>query len=538
MSGTHGERLSGWLRAISLSNPGKIHDNLVIPALVEEACARREGVMASGGAFVVRTGAFTGRAAQDKFVVKDAQSEAHIDWLANKPFAPAQWKNLYSRLLAYLQGREIFIQDATAGADPKHKLGLRVLTTTAWHSHFVRNMFVVPSVLQRDRSLGSFSPEFSIFHVPDFRAAPELDGTRSPTFVVINFGERKVIIGGTGYAGEIKKSVFTIMNYLKPLEGILTMHCSANVGESGDSALFFGLSGTGKTTLSADPKRRLIGDDEHGWSDEGIFNIEGGCYAKVINLSAENEPAIYATTKMFGTILENVAIDPVIRHLDLQDASITENTRASYRLSAIPSHVPSGVGPPPKNIVFLTCDSFGVLPPLSRLTTAQAVYHFLSGYTARVAGTEVGVKEPTATFSACFGAPFMPLHPSQYAKLLGKKMAAAGSSAWLVNTGWTGGPYGEGQRMSIKHTRALLDAALSGALGSVSFQTHPVFGLDVPTTVEGVPSEVLDAKKTWKDPAKYDLRARHVARLFADNFKKYDSFVDETVRAAGPRISE
>ncbi|MBI2375401.1 MAG: phosphoenolpyruvate carboxykinase (ATP) [Deltaproteobacteria bacterium] len=536
MLGTQGERLSSWLKGIGLTNPGKINDNLLLPALVEEACARREGVMASGGAFVVRTGAFTGRAAQDKYVVKDATTEAHVDWSSNKPFPTNQWNQLYNRVLAYLQGREVFVQDVYAGADVKHRLPVRVMTTTAWHSHFVRNMFIVPDIHERDKALASFAPDFSVLHVPEFKAAPELDGTRSPTFVVINFAERRVIIGGTGYAGEIKKSVFTIMNYLKPLEGTLTMHCSANVGRDGDTAIFFGLSGTGKTTLSADPNRRLVGDDEHGWSDDGVFNIEGGCYAKVINLSAENEPAIYATTKMFGTILENVAIDPTLRYLDLQDASITENTRASYRLSAIPNHVPSGTAGQPKNIVFLTCDAFGVLPPLSRLTPEQTMYHFLSGYTARVAGTEVGVKEPSATFSTCFGAPFMPLRPTEYARLLGKKMAQTGATAWLVNTGWTGGPYGEGQRMGIKHTRMVLDAALSGALRDTKFVTHPVFGVEVPAAVAGVPSDVLDPKKTWKDPTRYDEKARHLAKLFADNFKKYEATVDDAVKDAGPKV--
>jgi phosphoenolpyruvate carboxykinase (ATP) len=392
-------------------------------------------------------------------------------------------------------------------------------------------MFIEPAADEAAR----FQPEFTVIHVPDFVATPAVDQTRSGAFVVLNFAERKVLIGGTQYAGEVKKSVFTLMNYLMPRRGVLSMHCSANTGKAGDTAIFFGLSGTGKTTLSADPNRSLIGDDEHAWGDNGVFNIEGGCYAKVIRLSKDAEPEIYATTEMFGTILENVVIDPDTRALNLDSDKFTENTRGSYPLTYIPNFVPSGRGGQPSNIVFLTADAFGVMPPIARLTPAQAMYHFLSGYTARVAGTEMGVTEPKATFSQCFGAPFMPLPPFEYAKLLGERMAKTGAAAWLVNTGWTGGPYGEGQRMSIKHTRTLLNAALSGQLKGARFTAHPVFQFDVPAAVDGVPAEILDPRRTWRDGARYDERARHLAGLFQENFKRFTAQVPDNVRSAGPR---
>jgi phosphoenolpyruvate carboxykinase (ATP) len=530
---TRPDKVSSWLAKNGIHNLAGLYVNQTIPALIEQAVTRKEGMLARGGAFVTRTGRFTGRAAQDKYVVRDATTENNVDWSTNQPFDPAYWTKLYMEVTAFLQGRELFLQDVYCGADPANRMPVRVLTLQAWHSHFARNMFIMPP----DSALPDFEPLYTVIHVPLFQASPETDGTRSPTFVVMNFAERKVLIGGTSYAGEIKKSVFTIMNYLAPQRGVLSMHCSANIGRDGDTAIFFGLSGTGKTTLSADPNRSLIGDDEHGWGDDGIFNLEGGCYAKVIRLSPEAEPEIYATTKMFGTLLENVVMDPSTRHIDLNDASLTENTRGSYRLDRIPNYVQSGHGGHPKNIIFLTADAFGVLPPLARLSPEQAMYHFLSGYTAKVAGTELGVKEPSATFSACFGAPFMPLRPSVYAKLLGEKMERSGATAWLVNTGWTGGPYGEGQRMSIKHTRTLLNAALSGQLKATQFVKHPVFGVEVPTAVQGVPSEILDPRKTWRDPARYDDRARHVARLFVENFKKFESTVSEKVRSAGPSVA-
>ncbi|MCC7384267.1 MAG: phosphoenolpyruvate carboxykinase (ATP) [Deltaproteobacteria bacterium] len=530
MSTQRPDKLASWLAKNGIHNLAGIHANLTIPALIEAAVKRHEGMLARGGAFITRTGRFTGRAAQDKYVVRDGTTEALVDWTTNQPFDPANWSKLYTEVTAFLQGRELFLQDVYAGADPENRLPVRVITLQAWHSHFARNMFIMPP----DDRLPDFEPAFTVIHVPIFQATPETDGTRSPTFVIMNFTERKVLIGGTSYAGEIKKSIFTVMNWLMPQRNVLSMHCSANIGRDGDTAIFFGLSGTGKTTLSADPHRALIGDDEHIWTDRGVANIEGGCYAKVIHLSKEAEPEIHATTRMFATILENVVMDPATRMIDLDDASLTENTRASYRLDRIPNYVPSGSGGHPRNIIFLTCDAFGVLPPISRLTADQAMYHFLSGYTAKVAGTELGVKEPSATFSACFGAPFMPLRPYDYAKLLGEKMARTGANAWLVNTGWTGGPYGEGKRMSIKHTRALLNAALSGQLRDAHFVRHPIFNVEMPTAVDGVPPEVLDPKQTWRDPSWYDEKARQVAQLFTKNFQKFGGQVPEKVQAAGP----
>ncbi len=530
----HDDRIHAAVSALGIKNVAAILWNLPVPALYEEVVRRREGLTAYRGPLVCRTGDHTGRAAGDKFVVRDALTDGKIAWgKVNQPFEPDQFDALFSRVAAHLQGRDLFVQDAFAGADPSSRLPIRVITEHAWHSLFARNMFLRP---RGDKERETHQPEFTVVHAPNFRATPELDGTRSQVFVILNFARKMVLIGGTAYAGEIKKSIFTVMNFLLPERGILPMHCSANVGAGGDVALFFGLSGTGKTTLSADPERKLVGDDEHGWSQHGIFNIEGGCYAKVIRLSAEAEPEIYATTRMFGTILENVAIDSVTRRIDLDDDRLTENTRASYPLRSIPNIVESGVAGHPKNVLFLTADAFGVLPPISRLTPAQAMFHFLSGYTAKVAGTEIGVKEPKATFSTCFGAPFMPLHPGVYAQLLGKRFAETGARAWLINTGWSGGPYGVGQRMKIGYTRAMVRAALSGQLDDVPTEPDPIFGLGIPRSVPGVPSEALVPRRTWKDGAAYDAQAKQLAEMFVKNFAAYESGVSAEVRAAAPKL--
>jgi len=522
------------LEAQGIVNPGPVWWNLTTAALYEAVIQRQEGLIAHLGPLVVNTGKYTGRSPQDKFVVREASSEANIWWgTVNRPLSEAHFDALHQRLLAELAGQELFVQDCWAGADPRYRLPLRVITTYAWHSLFARNLFLraTPDELRQHR------PDFTIIDVPRFTAIPERDGTRSSTVIAINFAKRLVLIGGTEYAGEIKKSVFTILNYLLPLRGVLPMHCSANVGQRGDVAIFFGLSGTGKTTLSADPERTLIGDDEHGWTDEGIFNFEGGCYAKVINLSREAEPAIYSTTRRFGTVLENVVIDPATRRLDLADDRLTENTRAAYPLGYIPNASPVGQTGHPRTIIFLAADAFGVLPPISRLTPAQAMYHFLSGYTARVAGTERGVTEPQATFSTCFGAPFLPLRPTVYADLLGEKIERHGVQVWLVNTGWTGGPYGVGHRMPIAHTRAMIAAALNGDLAGAPMRADPIFGVQVPLTCPSVPAAVLDPRSTWADPAAYDAQARKLAAMFARNFEPFAAQVSAEVRAAGPRTA-
>ena len=456
-----------------------------------------------------------------------------IAWGAvNRAMDPADFDKLHRDLLASLQRAEVYVQDCYAGADPQYRLPIRVITEYAWHSLFTRNLLIVDP---RDESSDPMTPGFTIVDSPSFKADPARHGTRSETVIALNFAKRLVLIAGTSYAGEIKKSVFTILNGLLPLEGVLSMHCSANIGREGDTALFFGLSGTGKTTLSSDADRRLIGDDEHGWSDRGVFNFEGGCYAKTIRLSAEAEPQIYATTRRFGTVLENVALDPVSRALDLNDDRLTENTRAAYPISFIDNAEPSGRGGHPKNVIMLTADAFGVLPPISRLTPEGAIYHFLSGYTAKVAGTEKGVTEPTATFSTCFGAPFLPLAPQRYATMLGERIAKHQARVWLVNTGWTGGGYGTGQRMKIAYTRAMIRAALAGALDRVAYERDQRFNLDVPTSCPDVPAGVLKPRSTWSDAAAYDAQAAKLARLFADNFKAFEGGVTSEVRAAGPR---
>lgn len=515
-----------------IHNVNTVYWNLSTPLLYEEAIRRREGRLAHLGPLVVRTGQHTGRAPQDKFIVRESSSADQVWWgKVNQPMEPADFETLRRRLLAYLQGRDLFVQDCFAGADPAYRLPIRVITETAWHSLFARDIFIQATPVD----LAAHVPEFTLINAPNFHAIPEVDATRSEVVIVVNFAQRIVLIGGTQYAGEIKKSIFTVLNYLLPQRGVLSMHCSANIGAGGDTAVFFGLSGTGKTTLSADPTRVLIGDDEHGWSDRGVFNFEGGCYAKVIRLSRDAEPEIYETTRRFGTLLENVAMDSSTGRLNLDDDSLTENTRAAYPISHIPRASLDGRGGHPANIIMLTADAFGVLPPISRLTPAQAMYHFLSGYTAKVAGTEKGITEPQATFSACFGAPFMALSPTVYAKLLGEKIAGHHVSVWLVNTGWSGGAYGVGQRMKIGYTRAMVRAALGGALTDVPMVPDPVFGVAVPTACPDVPAAVLDPRATWTDKAAYDVQARTLARMFAENFTAFADHAPADVRDAGPR---
>ncbi len=521
------------LSAVGIKNPGQVHWSLGIPALYEEALRRGEGQLSADGAIVCMTSPHTGRSPNDKFVVQEPSSEKHVDWgKVNKPFPADKFDALHAKMMKALEGQELFVQDVYAGADPSYRLPVRLITEKAWHSLFVRHLFIVePS----DEVRLQHDPQFTVIDIPSFKADPAVDGTRTETFILLNFAKRLVLIGGTNYAGEMKKSIFTVMNYMLPLRDTMPMHCSANIGEQGDVALFFGLSGTGKTTLSSDPHRGLIGDDEHGWSADGVFNFEGGCYAKMIKLSKEAEPQIYATTKRFGTIIENVVMDPITRQLDLDADTYTENTRGAYPLTFIDNAVPSGRGGHPKNVVMLTADAYGVLPPIARLTPEGAMYHFLSGYTAKVAGTERGVKEPSATFSTCFGAPFMVWDPNVYAKLLGERIAKHQSHVWLVNTGWTGGPYGVGSRMKIAYTRAMINAALSGALDNVSYEKDPVFNLDVPTSCPGVPAEVLNPRSTWADKAAYDAQAKKLAQMFIENFKKFEATATDAVKAAGPK---
>jgi phosphoenolpyruvate carboxykinase (ATP) len=518
-----------------LANLGQVYWNLPPEALYEEIVFRGEAKITRQGPIVARTGAHTGRSANDKFIVREPGSEQYVWWGPyNRPFAPAKFDELYARLLGFLQGRDLFVQDCYVGADPEFRQQVRIVTEHAWHSLFARNMFIHPHTneeLRRD------VPEFTVICAPNFKGIPQVDTTASNTFIVLNFDQRIAIIGNTAYGGEIKKSVFTVMNHLMPLQGVMPMHCSANVGRDGDVALFFGLSGTGKTTLSADPKRGLIGDDEHGWSDNGVFNFEGGCYAKVINLSATAEPEIHATTHMFGTILENVVYDPVTRLIDLDADTITENTRASYPLEYIRNAVPEKRAGHPKNIILLTCDAQGVMPPIARLDVNQALYQFISGYTSKLAGTEAGLgREPQLTFSACFGGPFMVHHPYKYAELLRRKIERYGVNCWLVNTGWVGGPYGIGHRISIKHTRALLEAALTGALLDVEYHTDKVFGFHVPKTCPGVPDAVLRPAESWSDKEHYEQKYRQLAARFIENFKKFEAGCPEEIVAAGPKL--
>jgi phosphoenolpyruvate carboxykinase (ATP) len=511
-----------------------LHANLTAPALVAHSLRKNEGRLSAEGAIIVRTGVHTGRSVADKFIVDEPATTQNVWWgKVNQKLPAEKFAVLKGRVQAYLQGRELFTQDLYAGADPANRIRVRMVTTGAWQALFARNMFIRPPAAE----LPGFVPDYVILHAPDFEADPAIDGVRSTTAIALSFAEKMIIIAGTEYAGEIKKSIFTVMNWILPERGVLPIHCSANIGPKEDAALFFGLSGTGKTTLSSDPTRRLIGDDEHGWSPEGVFNFEGGCYAKVIDLSQKNEPEIWAASHRFGTVLENVVADPQ-GHLDLTDKTYTENTRACYPVEFIPNVELSGRGGIPKNVVMLTADAFGVLPPIARLNPAQAMYHFLSGYTARVAGTEKGLgAEPQATFSTCFGSPFLPRHPQVYGKLLQALIAKYGTSCWLVNTGWTGGAYGVGKRMSITHTRALLRAALAGELENTTYRTDPFFGLQIPEHVAGVPDEVLDPRTAWADPKAYDTAAVGLVKRFEENFATFADLVDDDVKAAAIRTA-
>ena len=523
------------LEAQGIDAGATIHWNLTTAPLVEQAVSRGEGELAKDGPLVVRTGRHTGRSAQDRFVVRNGTSQDSVWWgKSNRPMEADAFDRLYADFLEALKAKDtLFVSDLYGGSQPEHRVKVRVINELAWHNLFIRTMLVRPEPSE----LQGFVPEYTIIDLPSFKADPERHGCRSETIIAVNLEKKLILIGGTAYAGEMKKSVFGLLNYLLPAQGIMPMHCSANIGKDGDTAIFFGLSGTGKTTLSADPNRTLIGDDEHGWSDTAVFNFEGGCYAKMIRLSAEAEPEIFATTKRFGTVLENVVMDPVTRELDLDDNRYAENSRGAYPIDFIPNSSEENMGPVPKNIVMLTADAFGVMPPIAKLTPDQAMYHFLSGYTAKVAGTEIGVTEPEATFSTCFGAPFMPRHPSVYGNLLKDRIAKGAVDCWLVNTGWTGGKYGTGKRMPIKETRALLNAALDGSLKNVEFRKDPNFGFEVPVAVPGVDGSILDPRSTWADKADYDRTAAKLVDLFVENFAEFAEHVEEGVRQAGPRVS-
>ena len=536
---THSSDTASKIAAQALAGTGvragrPVHVNLAAPALVGESLRRREGRLSADGSLMVETGVHTGRSVRDKFVVDEPSVTNDIWWgNINQRYAPEKFAVLKARVQAYLQGQDLFTQDLYAGADPEHRVRVRVVTTHAWSALFARNMFIRPP---REELVG-FEPDYVILHAPLFQTDPAVDGTRSETTIALSFEQKIIVVAGSEYAGEIKKSIFTVMNWILPAKGILPMHCSANIGPEEDVALFFGLSGTGKTTLSSDPHRRLIGDDEHGWAESGTFNFEGGCYAKVINLSAEAEPEIYAATNRFGTVLDNVIGDDD-GILDLTDDRLTENTRSCYPVEFIPNVELSGRGGQPKNVIMLTCDAFGVLPPISRLTPAQAMYHFLSGYTAIVAGTEKGhTGEPKATFSTCFGHPFLPRRPEVYGKLLADLIARQGAECWLVNTGWSGGKYGVGKRMSIRHTRALIRGALDGTLLTAKFHREPFFGLSIPAHVPGIPDNVLDPRQTWADPAEYDKMAAHLVARFEENFASFEGGVGDDVRAAAIRAA-
>ncbi len=517
---------------VELKNLRGVFTDLEEGRLVEAALTNQEGSLTNSGSLLVYTGIHTGRSPKDKFIVSSGTGDDEIWWgEINCPIAQEKFEQLLLKMCAYLQGRDIYIENLAAGADPNYQIGIRVITEKAWAALFARDLLI------REFNAGKFSPEdtFTVLHCPDFLADPVKDGTKTSTFIILNLQKRVVLIGGTSYAGEIKKSIFTVMNYLLPRRQVLSMHCSANVGTAGDTALFFGLSGTGKTTLSSDPERGLIGDDEHGWSESGIFNLEGGCYAKAIKLNPEFEPLIWQATHRFGAVLENVAMDPKTRRLDFNSDAVTENTRVAYPIHYIPGFMKSGVGGHPKNIFFLSADAFGVLPPIARLTKEQAMFYFLSGYTAKLAGTEKGLgAEPQATFSTCFGAPFLPLHPGVYAKLLGEKIEKYHTAVWLVNTGWTGGPYGIGRRMSLPHTRALIHAVLNGDMERTDFYSEPYFGLMIPREVPGVPAEILNPEMTWENSEAYSAAARHLADQFAQNFEQFETLVPENVLHSGP----
>ena len=526
---THG------LDAQGIDTKAKLSWNLTTGPLVEKAIERGEGNLAKDGPLVVKTGKHTGRSANDKFTVRDATTEDTVWWgKSNKAMSPDHFANLKADFMSALgQADNLFVQDLYGGSQPEHRVRVRVINAYAWHSLFIRTMLVRPDVAD----LRGFVPEYTIIDLPGFRADPARHGCRSETVIAVNLTEKLILIGGTEYGGEMKKSVFGLLNFLLPPQQIMPMHCSANIGPNGDTAIFFGLSGTGKTTLSADKARTLIGDDEHGWSDTAVFNFEGGCYAKMIRLSPDSEPEIYATTRRFGTVLENVVMDEESRELDLDDATLAENSRGVYPIDFIPNSSEKNMGPVPKNVIMLTADAFGVLPPIARLTPDQAMYHFLSGYTAKVAGTEIGVTEPEATFSTCFGAPFMPRHPSVYGNLLKERIAKGGVTCWLVNTGWTGGKYGTGKRMPIKETRALLNAALDGSLNNAEFRKDPNFGFEVPIAVPGVDNSILDPRSTWADKDAYDATAAKLVDLFVANFTEFAAHVEEGVRQAGPKIA-
>jgi len=520
------------LSSQGLDPRGQVHWNLIAPELFQAAARRNEGEFADMGPFVAITTPHTGRSPNDKFVVKEPTCEKDVDWgKVNQPMTVEKYHLLLDDVRHYLnEAGELFVEDLYCGADPSYRLSVRYVSPNAWHMAFVRNMFIRPEL----SDLPTFDPNFTVLHAPELQADPARHGTRSGTFIVLNVAERTILIGGTRYAGELKKAMFTVMNYLLPKQGVLSMHCSANVGKAGDTALFFGLSGTGKTTLSADPNRGLIGDDEHGWSENGIFNFEGGCYAKVINLSLESEPDIYRTTQMFGTVLENVVLDPATKQVRFADQSITENTRASYPLHYIKNYVEGGRAGHPRNVIFLTADAFGVLPPIAKLTPDQAMYYFLSGYTAKVAGTERGVKEPQPTFSACFGAAFLVWHATKYARMLGDLLRKHESQVWLINTGWSGGAYGTGKRIDLEYTRAIAHAALAGELDNVKTHADPIFGLAIPAEIKGVPAKVLNPRETWPDTRAYDAQAKKLAGMFRENFDKFGN-VDEATKNAGPK---
>jgi phosphoenolpyruvate carboxykinase (ATP) len=523
------------LEDMGITGVGRVHYNLTEPALVEAGIRRGEGELGIGGAFLCETGKHTGRSPKDKFVVRDPSVEADVWWENNKPMEPDAFDRLYRDMLAHLEGGEVFVQDLFAGADPEHRLNVRMVNELAWHSLFIRHMLRRPGM----EELEGFVPEFTVINCPSFKADPARHGCRSETVIAISFERKMILVGDTSYAGENKKGIFSVLNFLLPARGVMPMHCSANhaVGDPSQSAIFFGLSGTGKTTLSADPARTLLGDDEHGWTGDGIFNFEGGCYAKTINLSAEAEPEIFATTTMFATVVENMVHDPVTRALDFADDSKTTNMRCAYPLHYISNASATGLAGVPKTVVMLTCDAFGVMPPIARLTPAQAMYHFLTGFTSKMAGTEKGVTTAEPTFSTCFGAPFMVRRPEVYGALLRDKIAATGAECWLVNTGWTGGAYGEGTRMPIRATRALLTAALDGTLAGGRFRTDPNFGFEVPVEVPGVDAALLDPRSTWADPAAYDAQAARLVAMFAENFGQYEAHVGEDVRAAAVRAA-
>lgn len=522
------------LAELGIKNLERIYWNEHTPALYERALRRREGHLAYRGPLVVRTGYFTGRAAKDKFIVDEPSCRDKIWWgEVNQPFPEDRFESLCKRVFAYLEGRQVFVQDVIVNAEQAYQTPVRIITQDAWHSIFARDMFLRP--VDTGREIAVDEPQINVVHVPHYHAMPSIDGTNSEAFILLHLAKKLVLIGGTSYAGEIKKSIFSLMNYFLPQQGVLSMHASANAGKDGDDvAVFFGLSGTGKTTLSSDPDRQLIGDDELGWSENGIFNMEGGCYAKVIRLDPKREPVIYEMTQRFGTILENVYLDIKTRHVDLNNDSLTENTRAAYPITHVPNSIYPGIAGHPRHIVMLTADAFGVLPPIARLSPEQATYYFLLGYTAKVAGTETGITEPEATFSPCFGAPFMPLHPTVYANLLKEKIRKHSVSCWLLNTGWCGGPFGVGRRFDIHDTRAMLRAALSGALDRVEYRRHPIFGLDVPIACPGVDERLLDSASLWSDPAQYEEKARILAGLFRERFTSFAGKVARDVLEAGP----